>query len=864
MRRSLLHTAVAGAFVFSSIAAVRAEEPENGVAAVGNRLFKNIPRVDPRTRDAIKNLNDSTVSVFQAKHADSPVFRYLEAGEMKWFLDRFHIQGGGRMPGNRTPPWLVSLESRVKSSPEFQHLPQDQKIQQERLLHEHVMTMLVDSLEVRHRLLGTRTNSGHDDPGAAGDDAAPALTPEQTPVEDATTASNAKIEPLKKEALLTRENYYTGLERIEPNNPIAPAGKANALQERGDNRGAWRAYTRALDLGGETSSVRSRRARSAFQLGDYKSSYEDARRALELDPNNQEAFAIAKLTRGRSGPSDMNVKRIAFSDPRGAERLAAASGESTAPTSDSGFGGFEPGKAPPPETMSAADYAASTKSQALTREALTAMRVNDRKKAESLLRKAIQTAPKQPEAYANLASLLLDGRRYDPAIEVVETGLREAPESPSLWTARSLVMNRRGKYEEALRDASKAISYDKRAAGGWFMRAFANAGLRDRRASLTDLQEAARLDRRFREKLKRAKALPEDFDPLLLFDPMLAEGRAAPKVPEKPQAPWPYLVFGLIAAGLAAIGLRTQPVRERLTAFRRKGEPEPTTASDEIYPDSGFWKGYRIERKIAAGGMGVVYEAVDTRLDRRVAIKCMREEIRDDARERERFLAEARLVAKLRHRGIVAINGIEEDDGEVYLVFEYVEGRTLHEALVERGRLSLIEARDLFREVCEALEFAHAKGVVHRDLKPANIMITVDGEVKVMDFGVARQAQEAMEHLARTNTIVGTPPYMSPEQEEGRVGKAADIYALGVCLYEALSGAQPFVGTYAGQLLQKREGKFERITAKVEGLPPGVDGLLAAALHPDPEKRIGSASEFARRLAEISDGAPTPPPAARA
>jgi serine/threonine-protein kinase len=137
---------------------------------------------------------------------------------------------------------------------------------------------------------------------------------------------------------------------------------------------------------------------------------------------------------------------------------------------------------------------------------------------------------------------------------------------------------------------------------------------------------------------------------------------------------------------------------------------------------------------------------------------------------------------------------------------------------------------------------------VHRDLKPSNIMITEDGRVKVMDFGVARQAKDAITKMSMTNTVVGTPPYMAPEQEQGTVRRESDVFALGVCLYEMLTGQLPFQGGGAAMLLNKINGKHIPPTQRNPSLPAGLDGVLAKALAPDPEQRYRTPTELLRAL----------------
>ncbi|MDE2040138.1 MAG: serine/threonine protein kinase [Elusimicrobia bacterium] len=261
-----------------------------------------------------------------------------------------------------------------------------------------------------------------------------------------------------------------------------------------------------------------------------------------------------------------------------------------------------------------------------------------------------------------------------------------------------------------------------------------------------------------------------------------------------------------------------------------------------------FWEGYELIGELGSGGMGLVYEARDRALQRRVAIKKMREEFRSDPLERRRFLREARLVAALHHPNIVDIYEIAEDGGDILLVFEFVPGETLADRL-RRGPLSFASAKRLFSGVCAALAHAHARRIVHRDLKPSNIMLAEDGAVKVMDFGVARQAKEALSKASLASTIVGTPPYMAPEQEQGLVRPESDLYALGVILYECLSGELPFSGVGAGMLRNKLESRYVPLSRRASrALPSGLDAMLARALQPDPGRRFHSAADWLAAL----------------
>ena len=209
---------------------------------------------------------------------------------------------------------------------------------------------------------------------------------------------------------------------------------------------------------------------------------------------------------------------------------------------------------------------------------------------------------------------------------------------------------------------------------------------------------------------------------------------------------------------------------------------------------------YEITAHLGSGGMGDVYQATDSKLGRSVAIKLLPEAFARDSDRVSRFEREARMLAALNHPNIAAIHGFEDSGGRKFLVMELVPGETLAERIA-RGAIPLDESLALAKQIAEALEAAHEKGVIHRDLKPANVKITPDGRVKVLDFGLAKAYEQdpananlsnspTMASMAATNAgmILGTAAYMSPEQAKGRtVDKRTDIFAFGCVLYEMLS-----------------------------------------------------------------------------
>ena len=213
---------------------------------------------------------------------------------------------------------------------------------------------------------------------------------------------------------------------------------------------------------------------------------------------------------------------------------------------------------------------------------------------------------------------------------------------------------------------------------------------------------------------------------------------------------------------------------------------------------------YRILEKLGEGGMGVVYKAEDTRLKRVVALKFLPTELTRDKEARKRFYREAQAASALQHQNICAIHDIEETaDGQVFICLDCYSGQTLKDKLaaLPAGKpLPIDETTAIIHQVASGLQEAHEQGIVHRDLKPANILITADGVVKILDFGLAKLASAS--RLTRTGQISGTAAYMSPEQALGKeVDQRSDIWSLGVVLYEMLAGRHPFVADYEQALI---------------------------------------------------------------
>ncbi len=275
---------------------------------------------------------------------------------------------------------------------------------------------------------------------------------------------------------------------------------------------------------------------------------------------------------------------------------------------------------------------------------------------------------------------------------------------------------------------------------------------------------------------------------------------------------------------------------------------------------------YRLGRRIAVGGMGEVWEAVDIRLDRTVAIKVLKPELCGDAEFLHRFRTEARTTASLNNPGIAAVHDYGETaaipDGPedtAYLVMELVEGEPLAAVLAREGRIAPEHVMDMLEQAGNALQAAHERGLVHRDVKPGNILITPTGTVKLTDFGIAKAADAAP--VTRSGMVMGTAHYIAPEQAlGGDATPSSDVYSLAVVGYECLKGYRPFLSDNAVTVAMMHIRELP--PPLPPDVPPGVRALLEATLVKDPRRRYGGGGEFAAAVAAVRAGLPLPTPAA--
>ena len=267
---------------------------------------------------------------------------------------------------------------------------------------------------------------------------------------------------------------------------------------------------------------------------------------------------------------------------------------------------------------------------------------------------------------------------------------------------------------------------------------------------------------------------------------------------------------------------------------------------------------YQLTALLATGGMATIYSAVDTRLDRKVAVKIMHPHLAQDEDFVGRFIREAKAAASLSHPNIVAV----QDQGwnqsgvpAVFIVMELVEGHTLRDYIYERGKLSIEDAFSFIDPVLSALSAAHAIGIIHRDIKPENILISKEGRVKIADFGLARGNMLGTTMTAESSVILGSVSYLSPEQvQRGVADSRSDVYATAIVLFEMITGEKPFAGDTPIQIAYMHVNeKIPLLSSKIKGVPAALDELVAKATSTDPDERPRDAGAFLAELNRVRD-----------
>jgi serine/threonine-protein kinase len=258
---------------------------------------------------------------------------------------------------------------------------------------------------------------------------------------------------------------------------------------------------------------------------------------------------------------------------------------------------------------------------------------------------------------------------------------------------------------------------------------------------------------------------------------------------------------------------------------------------------------YRILSSLGSGGFGTVYLAEDTWIDKKVALKVPHKQNLDSVE----MLKEPRLLAAMSHPNIVTVLTAEKQDDVFFIVMEYVPGETLEELIVRDGVLDLAKALDFSCQICNAVDHAHRAGILHRDLRPGNMLVSETGMLKVTDFGTSRY----LEIAAHGTTVIGSPPYMAPEQFHGKAVFASDIYSVGVTMYQMLTGTMPYDTPAPADVARLARGELlSSPRLKNAKIPKAINDIVLRAMAPEPNDRYQKASELLNELLDAREPAP--------
>ncbi|MBI3552057.1 MAG: protein kinase [Elusimicrobia bacterium] len=587
------------------------------------------------------------------------------------------------------------------------------------------------------------------------------------------------------------------------------------------------------------SKVLTDLAAARLLSGDKDGAQEAARKALGLDPRNELAgmilghpedlIAAQSLLSGVKSPFDQKIPDKAAVDFRFVAREPAARRKAATELASQAAG-------------IGLDMTPAGKAQALLQSAVQKLSVGDVKGALFEVSRALLNDPNNVRARVLRAHIsnLTNIHNYEAAIKDADDALRLDSKNAAALFEKGYAELQLGRVAEALRDIEDGLALDPNSGMGRLYHAMAleKAGLFAK--AIEEYIHAGELDGALKPLVDEALAR------LRGINTNAPHGRLPRAVPLKTLV---LALLGLTAFALVFEGAKRVLYKDWKTSVTARPDKElPATAKGTLAPGTMLGGAFRIERELARGGIGIVYQATDVKLKRTVAIKHLRKDAYESAEVREKFLKEAQLAAKLSHPNLAQIYSVV-GEGELYLVFEFVEGETLHERLTRKIKLPLAEIKQMLREVAQAVDYAHAHNIIHRDLKPANIMMTADGHYKVLDFGIAHEARNIAD-ITLTQAW-GTPPYMAPEQEIGAVRKESDLYALAVMIYELVVGQRPFQGQ--GMLEKKLNNDSPPIKRANPDAAAALQPFFVKALNADPAKRYPSAKELYRALEAIED-----------
>ncbi|MEQ1919258.1 MAG: protein kinase, partial [Elusimicrobiota bacterium] len=545
--------------------------------------------------------------------------------------------------------------------------------------------------------------------------------------------------------------------------------------------------------------------------------------ALDRNPADLALLSFVKLSAPVKSNVDQRTVKSRIAELAAGMRQDEGAGNDAILASPISFGAMAGGASRGPAALPAGAVVPDLHANAVYREAGTKITIKDYAGAETVLTRRIEENPSDAAAFHLRALTRRLLTRYQDSADDARKAVALNPRDSRSLHLLSRDLTDLGRPQEGLVEAERALAINNNDAQAYVARSEALRVLGRAEERLSDLARAAAIDPKFAPAYEDALALNG--------------GKAVPSRSGRSGPIW------LGAIGTALLFFSFALYRKRGDTSARVALSDSNHFSPAAVPRAdAVPKGFSLVKVLGQGGMGVVFEALDLALQRTVALKKLRPEIAENPRERIRFLKEARTVAALKHPNIVEIHAIHEDEQGLFLVFERVPGESLHERL-GRGPINPAEAAAFLGQIASALDYAHGQGVVHQDLKPGNVMIHA-GLAKVMDFGIARRVQESLSTMSKIE-VAGTPAYMSPEQEQGVVTPSADVFALGVCAYESLTGVLPFP---TGGLMLKAQKMYRKPSEAAPSLRAGVDSAIARALEPRPEDRWPSASSFVEAL----------------
>jgi tetratricopeptide (TPR) repeat protein len=671
-------------------------------------------------------------------------------------------------------------------------------------------------------------------------------------IDPTVTAGEGPVLPLTKEQNAASEQEGIHIENgVNTTNPSAAATAYDRASgyylQAGDYAGAERTATEAISLKPADTQAWTNRARARLAAGDHDGAISDARKALSLDPQNGMARLIIghsdELSQAQTGVG-AGLKKLDFGKALENSSIGSGSnfGTVTGPTSAQARIAATLASlpatpaAPTPSQRSIAgnpSAATYTPAQTLYFEAIDMFRMHDRTSALLAVRQSIDTEPKSAKSWALMADIENELGNYKGTLKATEEALKIEPANAQALRAKAYAEYSLGDYHQAYTDALQSISLDSKSGLGYLYLAMAEEKLGSLADALNHYDQAVSLDTTLAPMAQEALARLRGTSPTGLTNVaqshLLRGGAAA-------------LALALVLLGLGGAAARKQlstTAKRLLSSAASDAATVLDSVPASVRVGTILNKNYRITGELGRGGMGVVYDAFDEALQRKVAIKQLQRDERTTSADMDRFLQEARLVAQLKHPHLAEIYTVI-NEGDLFLVFEHVDGQPLDKTLSVNKKLPSGTVRKLVAEIGAALDYAHGRKIIHRDLKPSNIMVTRDGFVKVMDFGIAHQSQNGR-NMTMT-AASGTPPYMAPEQALGSVSKASDLYALAVMSYEMLTGVRPFEGP--DFLEQKLRKVYLPPSRRDSSLPQSLDAFFDIALDPDPTKRPASGDEF--------------------